>query len=213
MKVIIWPKRAPRKYYEPITLGRFTAYAVCAYSAFILCFAGIYLFFVQDYIAANRWQSTLLIRGQPIIELTLLEAIYFSAITTFTIGYGDIIPLGWCRWIAVIEGFCGYLAPTLYVAVGLSILLNHQNDHKRRIRQEQSVLLELVAQGWWVVAIWTDSHANRVILTLQHPNGSSREMEMEYSCLDFRQWRNGYLRSWEEKSLQKVETWLRKLKK
>lgn len=205
------PKRVPWRYYKPKTLSRFTAYAVVAYSAFVLLFAAIYLFFVQDYMDANRWQSTLLVRGQPVKELRVWEAVYFSAITTFTIGYGDIIPLGWCKWVAVIEGFCGYLAPTLYVAVGLSILLNYEYDYMRRIRSEQKILLGFVARGWDIVAIQSDSAAYRVVLTLRDPQGSSRQMEMEYRCLDFRSWRKGYLSSWEEKALQKVEAWLRKL--
>jgi hypothetical protein len=196
-----------------MTFGRFTAHAVFAYITFVLFFAGIYLFFVQDYIAANRWQSTLLIRGVPISELTVLEDIYFSAITTFTIGYGDITPLGWCKWVAVIEGFCGYLAPTFYVAVGLSIMLNNRYDHMRRIRGEQKVLLELVEQGWELVTVRPDPVAYRVSLTLRNADGVIRRLEMERSCLDFSPWRSGYLSSREEESLQKVEAWLRKIKK
>lgn len=211
--IINYPKRISRKYYKPITLSRFTVCAVFTYSAFILFFASVYLFFIHDYMAANRWQSTLLIREQPVGEFAILEAIYFSAITTFTIGYGDITPLGWCKWVAVIEGFCGYLAPTLCVAVGLSILLNHQYDHMRRIRRKQKILLKLISQGWRLQAIWPEPAAHRVILSLQHRDGSWRKIEMEHACLDFSRWQNGYLNSWEEQSLQKVEAWLRMLKK
>lgn len=200
-----------RKYYRPNTLSRFAVYAVLAYGVFILFFAAVYLFFVQDYMEINRWQSTLMIRGQPVKELKVWEAVYFSAITTFTIGYGDITPLGWCKWVAVIEGFCGYLAPTLCVAVGLSTLLNYQYDYMRRIRGEQKILLGIVAQGWEIIAIKFDPAAYRVILTLRDRQGSSRQMEMEDRCLDFRPWRKGYLSTREEKALQNVEAWLRKL--
>ena len=198
---------------RPITIGRFTAYAVCLYGAFILFFAAVYLWFIQDYMGANHWQSTLLVRGRPVGEFSVWEAVYFSATTTFTIGYGDITPLGWCKWVAVIEGFCGYLAPTLCVAVGLSVLLNHQYDYKRRIRSEQKNLLELVAQGWELQTMRTEAAAQRIVLSLRHPNGALQQMEMEYCCLDFSPWHRGYLNSWEEKSLAKVEAWMRKFKK
>lgn len=206
-------KPAGRKTGKPLTLARFTIYAVVIYGAFILFFAGIYFFFMFDYLGANRWQSTLLIRGGPVRELSVWEAVYFSATTTFTIGYGDITPVGWCRWIAVVEGFCGYLAPTLCVAVGLSMLLNHQYDHLRRIRNEQRVLLELVAKGWDITAISDDPAASRVALTLCDQHGCLQNMDLGHCCLDFSAWRGGYLSAWEENALQKVELWLRKLKK
>jgi len=33
--------------------------------------------------------------------------LYYSAITFFTVGYGDYFALGWIKLFAVIEGFCG----------------------------------------------------------------------------------------------------------
>ncbi len=35
------------------------------------------------------------------------KAIYYSAITFLTIGYGDYYPLGASQWLAGIEGFIG----------------------------------------------------------------------------------------------------------
>lgn len=203
----------PRKGSQPIGLRKFAVFAVAAYGAFILGFAGIYLFFVQDYNTANRWQSTLLVGGQPIGAYSVMEAVYFSAMTTFTIGYGDITPLGWCKGVAIVEGFCGYLAPTLCVAVGLSVLLNDRHEYLRRVRSEQQTLLHLVARGWEVAAIRSDNASQRIILSLRHPQGVMREIEMERCCLDFSHWKNGYLSSREEKSLQKLTAWLKGLKK
>ncbi|MEM5795173.1 MAG: potassium channel family protein [Bacillota bacterium] len=205
---------SPRRSAKPIGLKRFTIYAVAAYGAFILGFAGIYLLFMQDYNHANRWQSTLLLDGRPIREYAALEAVYFSAMTTFTIGYGDITPLGWCKGVAIVEGFCGYLAPTLCVAVGLSVLLNNRHDYLRRVRNEQQTLLHLVAHGWELASIRPDSASQRIILALRHPHqGILRELEMERRGLDFSYWKNGYLSSREETSLQKITAWLGRLRK
>jgi len=35
------------------------------------------------------------------------NCLYYSAITFFTVGYGDYFALGWIKLFAVIEGFCG----------------------------------------------------------------------------------------------------------
>ncbi|MBM4765089.1 potassium channel family protein [Bacillus sp. B15-48] len=48
--------------------------------------------------------------------IKLETALYFSAITLFSVGYGDISPIGIGRWIAVIEALVGYTIPTAFVA-------------------------------------------------------------------------------------------------
>lgn len=49
--------------------------------------------------------------------LTRLETgLYFSAITLFSVGYGDIAPIGVGRIIAVIEALIGYTIPAAFVA-------------------------------------------------------------------------------------------------
>lgn len=45
----------------------------------------------------------------------LEDAMYFSAVTILSVGYGDITPLGIGRWIAMIEAFFGYLLPAAFV--------------------------------------------------------------------------------------------------
>ncbi|SEB16799.1 potassium channel LctB [Thalassobacillus cyri] len=39
------------------------------------------------------------------------QAIYFSGVTLLTVGYGDIIPIGWGRPIALFEALIGYTIP------------------------------------------------------------------------------------------------------
>lgn len=50
------------------------------------------------------------------------DAVYFSAITQLTIGYGDITPLGWLRWAVVSQGIAGLVFVVLVFARVLSNL-------------------------------------------------------------------------------------------
>lgn len=47
------------------------------------------------------------------------EALYFSVITFATVGYGDFLPLGWVRIVAVAEALCGITLMPLFL-VGLT---------------------------------------------------------------------------------------------
>jgi potassium channel LctB len=45
----------------------------------------------------------------------LQTSFYFSAITLLSVGYGDIVPIGIGRWIAIIEALLGYALPAAFV--------------------------------------------------------------------------------------------------
>jgi potassium channel LctB len=54
---------------------------------------------------------------EAISTISKLETcIYFSAVTLFSVGYGDIAPVGIGRFIAVLEALVGYTIPTAFVA-------------------------------------------------------------------------------------------------
>jgi potassium channel LctB len=42
--------------------------------------------------------------------------IYFSAVTLFSVGYGDIAPVGIGRLVAMVEALIGYTIPAAFVA-------------------------------------------------------------------------------------------------
>jgi potassium channel LctB len=48
--------------------------------------------------------------------MRLESSFYFSAMTLFSVGYGDIYPLGIGRMIAVFEALIGYTIPAAFVA-------------------------------------------------------------------------------------------------
>ena len=49
--------------------------------------------------------------------LTLLECLYFSIITFTTLGYGDLVPVGYSRVVAAVEAFVGAFTIALFVVV------------------------------------------------------------------------------------------------
>lgn len=48
--------------------------------------------------------------------MRLESSFYFSAMTLFSVGYGDIYPMGVGRMIAVFEALIGYTIPAAFVA-------------------------------------------------------------------------------------------------
>lgn len=47
------------------------------------------------------------------LGLQLVNSLYFSGVTFFTIGYGDILPQGWLKLVAVFEGFTGVVLSSM----------------------------------------------------------------------------------------------------
>lgn len=45
----------------------------------------------------------------------MVRSMYFSGVTLFTVGYGDMVPVGVGRWIAIIEAMFGYSLPAALV--------------------------------------------------------------------------------------------------
>lgn len=78
-------------------------------------YAGISLIFLSTFFYANGQ----LVNDTEIIRPDFLKAFYFSVVTFTTVGYGDFIPLGINKIIAMIEAFSGIFIMPLFV-IGLS---------------------------------------------------------------------------------------------
>lgn len=82
------------------------------YATILVGFALIYLLFeLQNY-------SVILDRGNRVegdFSEQLKTSFYFSAMTMFSVGYGDISPIGVGRMIAIIQAFIGYTLPAAFV--------------------------------------------------------------------------------------------------
>ncbi|MDY0406882.1 ion channel [Virgibacillus sp. 179-BFC.A HS] len=81
------------------------------YSIFIIGFGMIY--FILSF------QGIVLVEGGKLNPVnvfgSLVHSLYFSGVTLLTIGYGDIIPVGIGRLIALIEALVGYVLPAAFV--------------------------------------------------------------------------------------------------
>lgn len=83
-------------------------------------YATVMIGFGLIYILLEMNDHTVLIEGNEIRRgnyFDLLETgLYFSAVTLFSVGYGDINPVGIGRLVAVIEALIGYTIPAAFVA-------------------------------------------------------------------------------------------------
>src|SRR2546428_450025 len=73
---------------------------------------GMILGFGVIYWIADGWQGHGLVANGNPVDLSaggLAQAVYFSFVTALSIGYGDVVPLGPARVLAIAEGFAGLL--------------------------------------------------------------------------------------------------------
>src|SRR5699024_11270426 len=81
------------------------------YSIVIIGFGLIY--FILSF------QQIMLVEGGELRDVSvigsLIHSFYFSGVTLLTIGYGDITPIGFGRFIALIQALIGYILPTAFV--------------------------------------------------------------------------------------------------
>lgn len=45
----------------------------------------------------------------------ITRSLYFSVITLFSVGYGDVTPFGWSRMVAIFQAMLGYILPAVLV--------------------------------------------------------------------------------------------------
>ncbi|MBU5468141.1 two pore domain potassium channel family protein [Virgibacillus sp. MSJ-26] len=64
-------------------------------------------------------QGIILVEGDELRKVgiigSLVHSFYFSGVTMLTIGYGDIVPIGIGRLVALIQALIGYVLPTAFV--------------------------------------------------------------------------------------------------
>ncbi|HLR41103.1 MAG TPA: potassium channel family protein [Virgibacillus sp.] len=93
------------------------------YSIVIIGFGLIY--FILSF------QQIMLVEGGELRDVSvigsLIHSFYFSGVTLLTIGYGDITPIGFGRFIALIQALIGYILPTAFV---LRLVQTSSSDKK-----------------------------------------------------------------------------------
>ncbi|WP_378937459.1 ion channel [Metabacillus herbersteinensis] len=83
------------------------------YLSLLVGFGMIFLIFTQSGVNV-LYEGSLPVEGSYLDRL--YTCFYFSAVTLFSVGYGDIIPVGYGRLIAVVEALIGYVLPAVFVA-------------------------------------------------------------------------------------------------
>jgi potassium channel LctB len=85
-------------------------YLGAIYVTVLIGFGLIYLIFSLS--GEPLLKETGMVESKSIFETSF----YFSAMTLFSVGHGDVIPMGAGRMIAVIEALIGYTLPAAFVA-------------------------------------------------------------------------------------------------
>lgn len=102
---------------KPVFQGK--QLSVRNFSVLLLVYLTVAVGFGCLYISLELMEVSVLTEGRARVGGTFLhlleDAMYFSAVTILSVGYGDITPLGIGRWIAMIEAFFGYLLPTAFI--------------------------------------------------------------------------------------------------
>ena len=56
------------------------------------------------------------------------DYLYFSAVTFFSVGYGDICPMGLCKILAMVTAFAGNIVNVVLMGIVVSVYLNRRNS-------------------------------------------------------------------------------------
>lgn len=82
----------------------------CIFSVIYMMIEGLGAGSIIDHYATSFHQA------QPLDLIT--RSLYFSFITLFAVGYGDMTPFGLSKGVAMIQAFIGYILP-------YAMILNH----------------------------------------------------------------------------------------
>lgn len=95
---------------------------IMLYTIVLIGFGMVYFVLVEEGISVYRED----LYGESLNWVhEMARSLYFSGVTLFTVGYGDLIPVGIGRWIAIIEAMVGYSLPAALVA---KVWMNYKEE-------------------------------------------------------------------------------------
>ena len=100
------PMDRPAGEHQTASIGRALVLGLINYLEIMLLFAVVYAAYLPRLRNAGGWS----------------DAVYFSAITQATLGYGDLLPTGHLRWFVSAQGFLGIGFPVLVIGRFISAL-------------------------------------------------------------------------------------------
>lgn len=93
-------------------------FSIELFQALLLLYSTIMIGFALIYFSLT-YHGIVLIQHSTIVEASgiesFIQSIYFSGVTLLTVGYGDVIPIGIGRIIALIQAMIGHLLPAAFV--------------------------------------------------------------------------------------------------
>lgn len=108
LRTLLFPTALQEKY---ISWQSFI-YLLMVFTTIVIGFSLIYVILIRAEL------MTLFDNGVEInkdLQTTFFTSFYFSGVTLFSIGYGEVTPSGIGRMIAVIQGLIGYTIPAAFV--------------------------------------------------------------------------------------------------
>ncbi|TWI52643.1 ion channel [Halalkalibacter nanhaiisediminis] len=115
MSLLLLLRYRPIRGTHSVSLRHFTM-LVLVYITITLSFSILYLGFelLGIQVIKESGQSI----GGTVSHL-IEDVIYFSAVTLLSVGYGDLVPVGVGRFIAIVQALFGYLLPAAFVVTSL----------------------------------------------------------------------------------------------
>ncbi|MCP8970961.1 potassium channel family protein [Ectobacillus ponti] len=97
-------------------------------SLLVLIYSTVLIAFGIGYLVLEEMGFAILEEDGKMVDVHSFQMVeicmYFSAITLLSVGYGDITPVGFGRWIAIIEAMVGYTMP---FALVMRTVMEHEN--------------------------------------------------------------------------------------
>jgi len=96
--------------YKQVSFENFL-FLCCTYTILMIGFALLYMMLefrgLEVFAGVHLHQENIMER--------FVQALYFSGVTLFSVGFGDVVPLGSARILVIIEAMIGYTIPAAFV--------------------------------------------------------------------------------------------------
>ncbi|KHF41277.1 potassium channel family protein [Halalkalibacter okhensis] len=93
------------------------------FTLLLLVYITVILSFSNLYLGLEMLGIAVLKEGNSHVEGTvnhlIEDIVYFSAVTLLSVGYGDLVPVGIGRIIAMVQALFGYLLPAAFVVTSV----------------------------------------------------------------------------------------------
>ncbi len=108
LKTLFFPARFS---YKQVSFENFV-FLGCTYAVIMIGFG---LLFLMLEMQGLEVMAETHVTGREDWKEQLSTSIYLSAITLFSVGYGDVVPVGIGRLLVIIEALLGYTIPAAFV--------------------------------------------------------------------------------------------------